>query len=166
MQKMKKENSKIVSQKVTMTIITTIFLLTAILVIRSINSNNKSIQNNTDLIIKKNEVSQVAKFYPYRAGRTYMEVVAVKASDGSIRTAFNTCQICFASGRGYYKQEGDVLVCQNCGNRFTVDQVELIKGGCNPVPITSDYKTDNGDKIIISKDFLEANKDLFANWKK
>jgi len=166
MQKMKKENSKIVSQKVTMTIITTIFLLTAILVIRSINSNNKSIQNNTDLIIKKNEVSQVAKFYPYRAGRTYMEVVAVKASDGSIRTAFNTCQICFASGRGYYKQEGDVLVCQNCGNRFTVDQVELIKGGCNPVPITSDYKTDNGDKIIISKDLLEANKDLFANWEK
>lgn len=36
----------------------------------------------------------------------------------TIRTAFNTCQVCYSSGRGYYVQEGNVLVCQNCGNRF------------------------------------------------
>ena len=45
-----------------------------------------------------------------------MEIVAVKALDGSIRTAFNTCQVCYNSGRGYYQQEGNELVCQNCGN--------------------------------------------------
>lgn len=94
-----------------------------------------------------------------------MEVVALKASDGTIKTAFNTCQVCFDSGRGYYKQEGDVLVCQNCGNRFQADQVEQVKGGCNPVPIMKENKTDDGTNITISQDFLKQNKDLFANWK-
>ena len=67
--------------------------------------------------------------------------------------AFNTCQVCYDSGRGYYVQEGDVLVCQNCGNRFSAEQVELIKGGCNPVPIDSENKTDDGTTItyLVSK---------------
>lgn len=57
-------------------------------------------------------------------------------------------------------------VCQNCGNRFELDQIEKIKGGCNPVPITEENKTDDGEYIVISKDFLEQNKELFSNWKK
>lgn len=119
-----------------------------------------------DLKILKSEVGETAKFYPFMAGKTDMEVFAVKASDGTIRTAFNTCQVCYASGRGYYVQEGDELVCQNCGNRFQLDNIEIIKGGCNPLPIMDENKTDDGTNIVISKDFLEANKDFFANWSK
>lgn len=115
--------------------------------------------------ILKSDITEEATFYPYQAGDTYMEVIAIKASDGTIRTALNTCQVCTGSGRGYYEQEGDVLVCQNCGNRFTVDQVEVIKGGCNPVPIFEDYKTEESDIIKISDTFLVANKALFNNWK-
>ena len=37
-------------------------------------------------------------------------------------------------------QKGEYLVCNNCGNRFLATQVELIKGGCNPVPITRELK--------------------------
>lgn|GEM_PF-270750 len=119
-----------------------------------------------DLKIAKSEVSETAKFYPYKAGETNMEVLAVKASDGSIRTALNTCQVCFASGRGYYIQEGNELVCQNCGNRFKLDQVEKIKGGCNPVPVGGENKIDDGTNIVISRDFLEQSKGLFSNWKR
>jgi hypothetical protein len=119
-----------------------------------------------DLIIPKSGVSEKATFYPYKVGKTKMEVLALKASDGTIRTAFNTCQVCYDSGRGYYEQEGDVLVCQNCGNRFKSDQVEKEKGGCNPVPIFDESKTDDGTNIIISKDILEANSALFGNWNK
>ena len=78
-----------------------------------------------------------------------MEVLAVKASDGSIRTAFNTCQVCYDSGRGYYKQQGKVVVCQNCGNQFKLDQIEKIKGGCNSVPIMKENKTDDSENIVI-----------------
>ena len=95
-----------------------------------------------------------------------MEVVAVKAQDGSIRTAFNTCQVCYESGRGYYKQDGDVLVCQNCGNRFPMDRVEVEAGGCNPWPIFDQNKTVTEDSITITSDFLNESRQIFANWKK
>jgi uncharacterized membrane protein len=119
-----------------------------------------------DITITKSDVTETAKFIPYKAENTKMEVIALKAPDGSIRTAFNTCQVCYDSGRGYYVQEGDQLVCQNCGNRFEASQVEEIKGGCNPVPILTENKTDDGTTITIPKDFLEPNKALFGNWKK
>jgi len=119
-----------------------------------------------DLKILKSEITEIAKFYPYKSGRTNMEVLAVKASDGSIRTAFNTCQICYDSGRGYYEQQGNELICQNCGNRFKLDQLEVIKGGCNPVPIMKENKTEDDTYIIISQTFMEENKGLFRNWRK
>lgn len=140
-------------------------LIAVFIVKGSLGGGSKTASSGEDLVISKSEVSQTAKFYPYSVGGTKMEVVALKASDGTIRTAFNTCQVCFDSGKGYYKQEGDVLVCQNCGNRFKADQVEKIKGGCNPVPIMEENKTDDGTNITISKDFLAQNKDLFSNWK-
>lgn len=119
-----------------------------------------------DLTILKSDVSDTARFYAYNSDGTNMEVLAVKASDGTIRTALNTCQVCYDSGRGYYKQQGDELICQNCGNRFQLDQIERIKGGCNPVPIMKEDKTEDATSIVISKEFLQANKELFGNWKK
>jgi uncharacterized membrane protein len=131
----------------------------------SFGSKDAITSNSGNLVILKSEVSGTAKFYSYNVGNTKMEVLAVKAPDGTIRTAFNTCQVCYSSGRGYYKQEGDELVCQNCGNRFKTSQVEIIKGGCNPVPILKDNKTDDGTNITILNDYLVQNKDLFNNWK-
>lgn len=118
-----------------------------------------------DLVIPLSEVSDKANFYSYDADGTKLEVIAVKASDGSIRTAFNTCQVCYGSGKGYYEQEGDELVCQNCGNRFSADDVEVTKGGCNPVPIQEADKTVDDSNITISKAYLTSAKELFANWK-
>src|SRR5665647_3780741 len=66
------------------------------------------ITDNTAIKILKSEVSSTAKFYPYKLDGTNMEIIAVKATDGTIRTALNTCQVCYDSGRGYYKQEGAV----------------------------------------------------------
>ena len=94
-----------------------------------------------------------------------LEVLAVKASDGTIRTAFNTCQVCYNSGKGYYKVDGNELVCQNCGNRFGMDAVGVTKGGCNPVPITEEYKTVTNDTITVSKDVLSQATVIFSEWK-
>lgn len=118
------------------------------------------------IIIKKKDITVKAKFYPYVVNGKNMEIFAVKAADGTIRTALNTCQICYSSGRGYYKQEGIVFVCQNCGNRFGLDQIEKIRGGCNPIPILGNDKTDLGDSIGISKQYLASVAYYFANWRK
>ena len=120
---------------------------------------------NADLVIPVSEITETATFYPIEIEGTQMEVLAVKATDGTIRTAFNTCQICYSSGRGYYKQDGDVLVCQNCGNRFSMDEVEVTKGGCNPVPITAENKTVTDESITISYDFLNEARVIFSNWR-
>ncbi|MDY4887455.1 MAG: Fe-S-containing protein [Eubacteriales bacterium] len=83
----------------------------------------QSVETGENLIIPISEITETAKFYPVTVNGTQMEVIAVRDSNGKIRTAFNTCRICYDSGRGYYKQEGKALVCQNCGNRFTADQI-------------------------------------------
>lgn len=115
--------------------------------------------------INKADISATAKFYPYESDGIKMEVLALKSKDGTIRTALNTCQVCYASGKGYYVQEGDELVCQNCGNRFASNMVGKTKGGCNPVPISDTSKVDDGTKITIDKNYLDKNKAYFSNWK-
>lgn len=126
--------------------------------------NNAS--GDQGIIIRKKDISGKATFFPYVVNGKNMEIFAVRASDGTIRTALNTCQVCYTSGRGYYVQEGAVFVCQNCGNRFRLDQIEKVKGGCNPIPITSKDKTDLGDSIGISKQYLASVAPYFVRWKK
>jgi uncharacterized membrane protein len=126
----------------------------------------KPVIADRDLVIQVSEVTENAVFYPVDIGGTRLEVLVVKAPDGTIRTAFNTCQVCYGSGRGFYKQQGTVLVCQNCGNRFRMSQVEVRSGGCNPVPIFPANKTVTGTTITISKDFLNEAKVIFTRWRR
>lgn len=119
----------------------------------------------TDLVIPVAEISEKASFYPVEVDGVKMEVIAVMAEDGSIRTAFNTCQVCYDSDRGYYKQEGNTLECQNCGNRFPMSRVEVESGGCNPWPIFEEDKTVNEESITISYSFLQESEKIFSNWK-
>ena len=127
--------------------------------------NAQKVGSGDTLAIPVKDISSTAQFYPVDVDGTKMEVIAVQAPDGTIRTAFNTCQVCYDSGRGYYKQEGDVLVCQNCGNRFPMSRVEVEAGGCNPWPIFDKEKTVTDESITISYDFLKESKEIFANWK-
>jgi uncharacterized membrane protein len=63
-------------------------------------------------------------------------------------------------------QTGTVLVCQNCGNRYRMSQIERQAGGCNPVPIFPANKTVGDSTIIISKEYLKQAKTIFASWKR
>ncbi|MDR1472224.1 MAG: DUF2318 domain-containing protein [Synergistaceae bacterium] len=118
------------------------------------------------LYIPLEDITEEAVFYPLTAGGVDMEVFAVRAPDGTVRTAFNTCQVCHDSGRGYYVQLGGVFVCQNCGNRFSTGNIEIIKGGCNPVPILARHKITDEKGITIPKSTLSGARALFENWKR
>lgn len=128
------------------------------------DDTDASASRGNDIVITKSEVTDKVTFIPTKVGKINMEVMAVKASDGTIRTAFNTCQVCNGSLRAYYKQEGDIVICMNCGNRFSKDMIEQERGGCNPIPI--DQKTENDETITIAKEFIAQNKGLFTkDWK-
>jgi uncharacterized membrane protein len=62
-------------------------------------------------------------------------------------------------------QTGTLLVCQNCGNRYRMSQVERQAGGCNPVPIFPANKTVTSDIITISMEYLKQAKVIFERWR-
>ena len=120
-----------------------------------------------DLTIPVSEIAETARFYPVTIDGTAMEVLAIRTAAGEIRTAFNTCQSCFDSGRGYYEADGTELVCQNCGFHFTAEEVGASgRGGCNPWPILPAEREETDDAIVIPHSVLADAKDIFANWGK
>lgn len=133
--------------------------------VKKVSAVEGKTNDNGDLIINISDIKDTATFYSYNKSGLDLEVLAVKAPDGTIRTAFNTCQVCYSSGRGYYVQQGNKLVCQNCGNKFAMSDVEVSKGGCNPVPIFPEDKVVTDTTITISKQSLSEAKVIFENWK-
>ncbi|MCD7957713.1 MAG: DUF2318 domain-containing protein [Lachnospiraceae bacterium] len=123
-------------------------------------------QSTGTIVIDTDEIGETASYYDYDADGTTVEVLAVTASDGSVRLALNTCQVCQGSPYAYFVQEGDSFICQNCGNVFSRDDIGLEAGGCNPVPVTEEYYEESDGVITISSDFLDGYKESFTNWKK
>jgi uncharacterized membrane protein len=143
-----------------------LFMFTAMLSAQSTGLNQrKPPVVDRDLVVQIADITANAVFYPVEIDGMKMEVLAVKAPDGTIRTAFNTCQVCYRSGRGYFVQTGTLLVCQNCGNRYRMSQVERRAGGCNPVPIFPANKTVTGTTITISREYLRQSREIFAEWR-
>ena len=77
----------------------------------------------------------------------------IKSQDGIIRAAIDSCDVCYKSGKGYV-QQGDVMVCTNCGRRFATDRINEVKGGCNPAPLLR--KIEGGNLVVSMKD-INAN---------
>jgi uncharacterized membrane protein len=95
-----------------------------------------------------------AKFFQYKTpeGIT-VKYFILKSSDGVVRAAFDACDVCWPSGKGYY-QDGDVMVCRNCGRRFASVKVNEVKGGCNPAPLKREVV---GDQLVIkASDLVEG----------
>ena len=87
-----------------------------------------------------------AKFYRFQGQSGPVDFFVVKSTDGVIRSAFDTCDVCYKALKGY-RQEGHDMVCNNCDQRFPTDKVNIVKGGCNPAPL---QRQQAGEKIVIA----------------
>lgn len=115
--------------------------------------------------INVSDLSSQALFLDYDANGTTVELIALLSSTGEPRVALNTCQVCNGSPYAYFVQSGSYLICQNCKNRFTADDVGVESGGCNPVPITdATYTVENG-VITLPTSYLDSLASMFSNWK-
>ena len=94
-----------------------------------------------------------ARHFQHVAGEFNIKFFVLKSSDGIIRAAFDACDVCWPAGKGYY-QEGDYMVCRNCGRKFASVLVNEVKGGCNPAPLNR--RVENGKVIIEVKDILDG----------
>ena len=81
----------------------------------------------------------------------------MKSPDGSIRTAFDACMACNHAKLGY-RQEGNVVVCNNCGMGFSPADIGKVSGGCNPIPIN---KTTDGQTLVVKATDLESGAQYF-----
>jgi uncharacterized membrane protein len=99
-------------------------------------------------------ISQVndgkAHFYSFDSGGTTVKYFVLADKNGKVRVALDACEVCFAQKKGYH-QEGDTMVCNNCGKVFPSAQINVITGGCNPIPVD---KTIAGGKLTITSDSL------------
>lgn len=86
-----------------------------------------------------------ARHFRYQHNDITIRYFILKSSDGIIRAAFDACDVCWPAGKGYF-QEGDFMVCRNCGRRFASVLVNEVKGGCNPAPLNRSL---TGNKLVI-----------------
>ena len=98
-----------------------------------------------------------AHHYTYMHEGQPIEFFVLKSQDGVVRAAFNACDVCFDARKGY-TQDGDHMVCNNCGRRFPADQINVVHGGCNPSPLT---RVVEGDNLIIEVEEIVKGEDYF-----
>ena len=128
-------------------------------------SESAAPEGGGDIVIQADEIGTEASYIDYDADGINVQVLAVEASDGTVRLALNTCQVCNGSPYAYFVQEGDAFICQNCKNRFASTEIGVASGGCRPVPITEGIYTEQDGVITIPASFLDGNASLFKNWK-
>jgi uncharacterized membrane protein len=87
-----------------------------------------------------------AHYFVYDQDDQYVKFFVVKSVDGVIRAAFDACDVCFPAKKGY-TQDGDDMICNNCGRRFHSSRINVEQGGCNPAPLK---RTVVGDQLVIS----------------
>lgn len=92
-----------------------------------------------------------AHYFTYKGAKANINFFVLKSSDGVIRAAFDACDVCYREKKGY-RQEGDYMVCNNCGQRFASVNINEIKGGCNPAPLE---RTVQGNNLILNASDIE-----------
>lgn len=93
-----------------------------------------------------------ARYFDFKApnGIT-VKYFVIKSSDGVVRAAFDACDVCWPAGKGY-AQQGDNMVCRNCGRRFASVSVNEVQGGCNPAPLSRRVV---GDNVVLKVPDIE-----------
>lgn len=99
-----------------------------------------------------------ARFYRYNTtSGVDVRFFIVKTSDGVIRAAFDSCESCRRSRRGY-RQAGNMLVCNACGRRFASTDINIVQGGCAPARLEHAVE---GDQIVLQASSLERGAAFF-----
>ncbi|MGH9774784.1 MAG: Fe-S-containing protein [Candidatus Acidiferrales bacterium] len=89
-----------------------------------------------------NLMDQNLHFYSVEANDTELRFLVIHKANGDYAVALDACQICGPVG---YRQEGQNIVCQNCGASIYAPSVGQ-EGGCNPIPVNSQVE---GGELVV-----------------
>ena len=98
----------------------------------SLGKYEKVKANGGVVAIPSAKITDKASFYKFEDGGKEISFFAVKAADGAIKIAFDACDACYASKKGY-EQQGDKMNCKNCNQKFAINRLgPNATGACNP----------------------------------
>jgi uncharacterized membrane protein len=124
----------------------------------AVATGDKSGGQANDIRIPLGELSDKARFFDFKtADNNAVRFFALRSSDGVYRVALNACDTCYHAKKGYH-QEGDDMICNNCGLKFPSAKINEVHGGCNPVSLP---RTVEGDSLVIKASDLESRKQYF-----
>lgn len=95
-------------------------------------------------------------FYTAGVNGTTIRFLIIHRLNGDFATALDACQIC---GRQGYRQQGQNVVCRNCGAVIYIPSIGQA-GGCNPIPVKS--RVEAGEVIVDLSALAAANSTIHA----
>jgi high-affinity iron transporter len=81
-------------------------------------------------------------FYTADVNGTVIRFLVIHKQNGDYATALDACQICGTAG---YRQEGQNVICRNCGASIYIPSIGQ-SGGCNPISVKS--RVEGGEVIV------------------
>lgn len=99
-------------------------------------------QNGVITIPVKDVDNGKAHYFSVKQDKKEIRFFVLKSSDGVIRAAFDACDVCYREKKGY-SQNGEFMVCNNCGMKFHSRRINEVKGGCNPAPLNRTVDKNN-----------------------
>lgn len=99
----------------------------------------------------------MASYFVYRANGKDIKFFILRATDGSVRLALDACTACNHAKLGY-RQNGETMVCNNCGMSFKSTDVGHITGGCSPIPLKN---SQDGTTLVVKAKDLEEGAQYF-----
>ena len=95
-------------------------------------------------------------FYAADVNNTVIRFLVIHRMNGDYATALDACQIC---GRQGYRQEGQNVVCRNCGAAIYIPSIGE-SGGCNPIAVKS--RVEGGEVIVDLSALTQADSTIHA----
>jgi uncharacterized membrane protein len=81
-------------------------------------------------------------FYTADVNGTVIRFLVIHKQNGDFAAALDACQICGTAG---YRQEGQNVICRNCGAAIYIPSIGE-SGGCNPIAVKSRVE---GGQVIV-----------------
>ncbi len=90
------------------------------------------VAQNGQVVIPLSELTDASlHFFTADVNNTVIRFLVIHQTNGDYAVALDACQICGTAG---YRQDGQNVVCRNCGATIYVPSIGD-KGGCNPIPV-------------------------------
>lgn len=129
-------------------LIVLLLILTAAAACSESNGKYKELSDKNGIIsIPLSEINDgSAHYFSVNSGGRNIKFFVLKSNDGVIRAAFDACDVCYPEQKGY-RQDGQFMICNNCGQKFHSSRINVVKGGCNPSPLK---REEQGSNLIIT----------------